>query len=501
MLTSPSRSQEDADRRRPLTVAVTGAFLTGRPVKTTVGDYEELRQSLGGKLSELDGQGWLAPGCSEPRSTYFSGGGFSEEVPLVIANRQGTQLLGRLCQLIESRPADEWEWYERFGKRQWLIPTEVHVDVYDLGMAVITARLALHLPPHADLAAVAESLKKAVWLKSDGDGRLSPLSEALRLLARETVRQLRDAANHVLPQKQLPDPWLAPFLTARGTGTGLDEDRDCEWGRLLWLHPVHIVEVDESAQLEEACAALRPPFRSTIDIPDGRLIAGIGWSAVVITSALAATTYASYPRTVIAIVERHWAYIALHMEIDRGLLALLDNDRWSKSLKLAELEKDAEEVFADYTRATHARARADSALASLGPDEQAIWDVLSEVHKFEAIVAGVDRKIALLRAVSERRVQQAAAEQARRTSSILSSLTALTIVTVGVALVTYFVGSRSDRLAHLEIRVAFVVVAAVLAFALYWHAYRQRPHRPKNEPIGPKSPISRRRAKRTPNSE
>jgi hypothetical protein len=51
-------------------------------------------------------------------------------------------------------------------------------------------------------------------------------------------------------------------------------------------------------------------------------------------------------------------------------------------------------------------------------------------------------------------VQQAAASRARRTSAILSGLTALTVVTVAVALIGNFLGTRSDAVGHLWLRVA-----------------------------------------------
>lgn len=125
-------------------------------------------------------------------------------------------------------------------------------------------------------------------------------------------------------------------------------------------------------------------------------------------------------------------------------------------------------------RVMEARARVDSTLASLGGDEQAIWDVISDVTKFDALVSGVDRKVDVLQRVAERRVQQAAAAQARRTSAILSFLTALTIVTVAVALVTNFLGTRSDPIGHLEVRILIVVAALLASIGLYREAYRER---------------------------
>jgi CHASE3 domain sensor protein len=167
------------------------------------------------------------------------------------------------------------------------------------------------------------------------------------------------------------------------------------------------------------------------------------------------------------------------MEIDRGLLALIDDERWQRSHSLATLEKEADRVFADAMRVTRARARLDSALASLGGDEQAIWDVIADVTKFGALVDGVDRKVDALQRIAERRVQQAAAAQGRRTSAILSFLTALTIVTVAVALIGNFLGSRSDDLGHVWWRVLVVALALLASIGLYREAFRERPRKPR----------------------
>lgn len=185
------------------------------------------------------------------------------------------------------------------------------------------------------------------------------------------------------------------------------------------------------------------------------------------------------------ILELHWAYIALYMEIDRGLLAMLDDDRWQAGHGLGELEADADRVFAESMRVVEARARLDSVLASLGGDEQALWDVLADVSKFGALVDGVDRKVDALQRVTERRVQQAAAARARRTTAVLSFLTALTLVTVAVALIGHFLGSRSDVVGHLEIRASIVAAALVAAVVVYREAHRDRPRRRGREAVSP----------------
>ena len=104
-------------------------------------------------------------------------------------------------------------------------------------------------------------------------------------------------------------------------------------------------------------------------------------------------------------------------------------------------------------------------------------DYAADATKFDALVQGVDRKVEVLQRVAERRVHQATAARSRRTSAILSFLTALTIVTVTVALITNFLGSRSDRLGHLDLRILIVAVVLIASVGLYRGAYRERPRR------------------------
>jgi hypothetical protein len=61
----------------------------------------------------------------------------------------------------------------------------------------------------------------------------------------------------------------------------------------------------------------------------------------------------------------------------------------------------------------------------------------------------------------------------------LSFLTALTIVTVATALITNFLGSRSDQLGHLPLRIAVVAAALVVSVSLYREAFKERSRRRK----------------------
>jgi hypothetical protein len=469
----PDRGAEQTTRAGiALRVAITAAFLTGHPVGVRIDEYDRLQSDLGRELGRLTGQGWSVNADHwRQEGTYHSGGGFSSMLPLVLARRDGLDALARATAVLAARPEAEHMWLARLTPGWTLRPVSLRIDVYDLGMAVMNGTFSVHAPASLDLSAVARTLKQLVWLKADPDaGVLSPIATTFRELANETTRQFAAAVGAAAPGS-LQEPWLAPFLDALPERTPGQRTHPADWGRLLWMHPVHLLEVDDPEQRAPSAAQLAPPFHQPVAIPEGRFVPGIGWSAIVTDTDSSATDVP------LRLLELHWAYIALYMEIDRGLLALLDDDRWQQSHSLTTLEAEADRVFADSMRVMKAQARLDSALASLGGDEQAIWDVIADVTKFSALFDGVDRKVDALQRVAERRVQQAAAVQARRTSAILSFLTALTVVTVTVALIGNFLGSRSDTLGHVELRMLIVALALLASIGLYREAFRERPRR------------------------
>jgi hypothetical protein len=391
-------------------------------------------------------------------------------LPLVLARREGPAMLEVWEQALSSTSAEEQGWWRLLTDGWEMETVSLRVDVYDLGMAVVNLTLRVAAAATDELSELARRLKRAVWLKSDGAGGVeSAVTSALRVVARETTAQYGAAVNVAIPGAG-EEAWLTPFLHAlRGAGESPGDSPD--WGRLLWLHPVHTITVTELGALGMIARDIAPTFHGTVGIPDGVFVAGIGWSAVV---ARAGAGGIDIP---LRLIELHWAYIALYMEIDRGLLALLEGGRLAPPDSLAELEADADRVFGDYMRVMQARARLDSALASLGGDEFAMWELITGVTKFQPLVDGVDLKVKVLQDQSERRVQQAAARRERRTSSILSGLTALTVVTVAVALIGNFVGTRSDRLGHIGLRVAVVLAALVVAGAVYRAAFLDRTRR------------------------
>ncbi len=434
-----------------------------------VGEYDELQQHLVETLKRAGDETWSANIESwRQGGTYHSGGGFASMLPLVLARRDGPGLLERWEQAVAATGRPQRDWWQGLTKDWDVEAVSLRVDVYDLGMAILNLTLCVRTGNSDSLSDVAARLKRAVWLKPDDHGGVeSAVTSALRVVARETTAQYAAAISRAIPDAA-EEAWLTPFLRALRGGSEPGDGESPDWGRLLWLHPVHMVSVSERAQVQAAARELAPTFHGMVGIPGGVFVAGIGWSAVV---AEAGASGAEIP---LRLIELHWAYIALYMEIDRGLLALLEGGRLGPPDSLSGLEADADKVFGDYMRVMQARGRLDSALASLGGDEFAMWELITDVTKFQPLVDGVDLKVKVLQDQSERRVQQAAARRARRTSSILSGLTALTVVTVAVALLGNFVGTRSDKLGHIGLRVVGVVIALLVAAAVYRAAFRDR---------------------------
>jgi hypothetical protein len=222
-----------------------------------------------------------------------------------------------------------------------------------------------------------------------------------------------------------------------------------------------------SSQMDEQDVdKLAPAFHEKIEVEGGVFAAGIGWSAVVVSGRRDAAA------TPVRLTELHWAYYALYMEIDRGLLGVLNQQQWSQPARLKQLEADAAAVFADYLRVMDARARLDSALSALGGDELAIWEVIAKVQRFDVIVDAVQRKLDVLDKVAQRRVEQATADRTRRVSDILGALTVLSVVTVTVAVLGSILGSNDGGgIGSMWLRIGVVFGALTAACSVYWVAF------------------------------
>ncbi len=326
----------------------------------------------------------------------------------------------------------------------------------------------------AELDATAHAVKQLVWLREADHGR-SPLAAALEQIALDAADQYGDAVVASAPQ-ELQAAWLARATPPAAHPATPPHD---ERGRLLWLHPIHVLHTPDRPEL--AGQELAPAFHEQIVLNGGVFAAGIGWSAVVASPGSRAEV------TPVRLTELHWAYYALYMEIDRGLLGVLSQQRWTERAPLKELEADADDVFADYLRVMDARARLDSHLSALGGDELAIWETIARVQRFDTVADAVDRKLNLLDKLAQRRVEQANAYRARRLGDILGFLTALAIVTVATALLGAFLGSRTPGIGSIWVRVAIIAVALALAIVVYWAAF-VRTTRVRAPGVGPRRP-------------
>jgi hypothetical protein len=408
--------------------------------------------------------------------TYGGGGGYTNLVPLVLLRREGEDLQARLEVAQRERPETELRWFQRqLDGVGWKLQ-RLHIEIYDLGVGTITGVYEVKVPDGTSVLTTRRTIDSIGGLRQHADipGR-SPIAESYESLTQATVHDFSRAALHVAPQAR-QEPWLAPMLEALGeTKTG-DTSKDGElshsreWGRLLWLHQVTIL-TDSPDATAESLAAIGQPFTPAFfgEVPywHGMFMPGVDSSVVVLQG-----ESPEGPNPPLHLTQLMWAYYALFMEMDRGLLASLDNDRWHTPESLRALEQDAERIFNIYTRVQEARARLDSALTELAGGQLSIWRGMTEVQKFDELISSVDAKVQLLQRIAERRVQEAAAARAQRASRILGGLTALTVVTVAVALMGNFIGTSSIGIS-IAWRLLIVVLAFALAVFLYLQAQRE----------------------------
>jgi hypothetical protein len=406
--------------------------------------------------------------------SYGSGGGYTSLVPLVLIRREGDALKQRLEELQRSRPLAERQWLEdSTAGWKWKLQT-LRIELYDLGVGVITGTYEVTAPVLLKAEATrctAESVGRL--LRDPVGGVRSPVAASYDALARETVGLFADAVSAGAKEAR-QEPWLSSYLDALppervgseptppgAPGAGIDS----EWGRLLWLHSFFLLTSGpgvSSRRLRRISRPFEVVFSETIDQWDGVFAPGIDSSVLVLHE-----NNAKQKKPPVRLSELMSAYYALFMEMDRGLLAVLDNDKWQTGTSLGALEEDADRIFAVYMRVQEARARLDSALTDLAGGQLSIWNTISKVQKFDELVSGVERKVATLQRIAARRVQEATAARARRTRNILSGLTALTVVTLMVTVMESLIGTRTDAGGHVEVRVAIVAVALVIATFIY----------------------------------
>jgi hypothetical protein len=456
-------------------VALTGAFLTGTPLRVPIADYERFQEDLCAHLRterawEVHGARWRGV------ETYGGGGGYTNLVPLVLLRRDGKHLEERLEEEQQARPGRELQWlHAKLDGWSWKLQ-DLRIEMYDLGVGTITGVYAVSVPDRTSAATAQRTIDAIGGLRKHPDiGGRSPVAESFEALTYATVKDFSAAVLHVAPRAR-QEPWLAPMLealgeTKSGDGSGnASLGQTTEWGRLLWLHQVIILtdRLDADASRLTAVGQLFvPAFFGKIPYWHGMFMPGVDSSVIVLRG-----DSPEGPNPPLHLTELMWAYYALFMEMDRGLLALLDNDRWRRAESLRALEQDAERMFDIYMRVQEARARLDSALTELAGGQLSIWRGMKEVQKFDELISSVDAKVQLLQRIAERRVQEASAARAQRASRILGGLTALTVVTVAVALMGNFIGTSSIGVS-IGWRVLIVIMAFALAVFLYLQAQRE----------------------------
>lgn len=454
-------------------VALTGAFLTGRPLKVRVAEYSQLQHALGKELTSHSSGGWDYESIKwrDVPSYKYGGGGYSSLVPLVLVQRNGEGLKSKAEQAQRACPDLDRQWFsDAIRGWTWQLRT-ISIQLYDLGVGVITGVYDVVTPPSLRANAACRTIESLSRLRRDPTSDVqSPVSAAYKALAQETVHVYWGAVAKCVNGNQ-PEPWLTPLLRAlpRASSNGA-RSRDNqpvdshEWGRLLWLHPVFVLAGTPSAnsqQLIRVADPFKPKYSRPTEYPRGVFIPGIDSSAIVVRGKIDGQQ--EIPMNLIRL---HWAYYALFMEMDRGLLATLDDDKWQTPESLTELEADAERMFRIYIRVREARARLDSALTDLGGGQLGLWKVIAGVTKFEELVTSVEGKVEVLQHVADHRAQEAAAARARKTGNILSTLTALTVITVMIAVVGYLLGSRTDKMGHVDVRILMLVLAVVVVALL-----------------------------------
>ncbi len=457
---------------RRLQVALTGAFLTGAPVRVRLSEYSELQRKLGEALAGHISGGWDHHGIEwRGVPTYkYGGGGYSNRVPLVLVQREGTRLEARLAAMLRDRPEADRLWCDRLLRGWTWELRELRVQLYDFGVGVVVGAYEAVTPSWTAADAARNAIESLSRLRADPvSGVQSPVAAAYGELAYETVAVFRNVvAEHT--DAVMLEPWLSPALSALRAPV---DGAGSEWGRLLWLHPVHVLTGRpraSSRRLRALARPFRPRYSCAVDYPRGVFVPGIDSSAIVVRPDQLPGPEQEVP---LELIKLHWAFYALFMEMDRGLLATLDDDKWQRPESLMALEDDAARMFRIYMRVREARARLDSALADVGGGQLGLWATLSDVTKLDELVVGVEGKVDALQRVAERRVQEAASTRARRTGSILSGLTALTVVTVAIALVGELLGTRTDSIGHLGLRVGAVLGALMIAVVLYREAHRE----------------------------
>lgn len=450
-------------------VVVTGAFSTGMPLHVRLADYAEFQARVGRRLEAHASGGWRRDGArwQGVRSYGKSGGGYSNLVPLVLIQRQGDALVAARHGLDSGAVLDldgeGWSW-DLAG---------IEIQIYDLGVGVVAGTYDVTAPTELESLDIAAAVYGRTTLEPGDDGRPRQLARAYGELATETVAAFREVAAQC-HEGELPEPWLPSHSNRPGRGW---PGEDMERGGLLWLHPVFILDGGSEAsvcELESLAAPFQSTYSQAVEYPDGLFVPGIQKSVICVRGDF------ELRQEPLRLLTLNWAYYALFMEMDRGLLARLDDHDWDMRASLAALEREAEGAYRVYLRFSEVKARMESALTGLGPRQVHLWAPIADVTRFDELLGGVEGKLEVLQKVAEGRLREAATRSSRRSRNTLLALTALTVVTVVVALLDDILGNQTDAAGHVVVRIGFVFLAFLLAMVVYlvaardflWHTVR-----------------------------
>lgn len=455
----PVRAGEDdslsTSSRRHLSVAVTGAFYTGSSLSVQGSDVLSVREKLQSQL----GISWRFKDLELTGGTFASGGGFSEDIPLIIARRDCTDQFPLMVDLLTSGPTSppgERPFHPLVSARSRALA----IDLYDLGIGVLTAWVDVTALACAPLADTARAVKKLTFLRPT-EHTPSALASRLQDIATAVSHEYRNAVERVRFGEQEAG-WLAR-VAPDDHGRLPRRSLDVIPGRLLWLHPINVLRTEPVTQAD--ALELAPVVRGAIEIEGGVFAPGIGSSAIVVDSRSRSAARA------VRLTVLHWAYHALLMKVDRDLLDTLNSGRWTARGTIRELEKDADEVFADFLQVESGRTRLESHLIGLGGDELAVWETIAKVQRYDTIVRAVDQKLDTLDKVAQRRVDLATADRARRTANILGLLTVMTVVTLTGGVISVLSGAPDNTFTALEGRAIALGLALVVALGIYWLAF------------------------------
>jgi hypothetical protein len=456
---------------RSFEVVLTGAFLTGLPLQAPVAESNQLQRTLGDALAAHAGEGWTYDPLErqDAGGSYDGSGGYPSLVPLVLVRREGDDLQRAAEQALERRPIAELRWLQQITEGWGWTLTAISIDIFGFGVGTVRTAYTVQPPESLGVDEVRRTIDLLSRLKPDAAEQVQPpLAAALETVTRATVARLSEEVDRTVAKaRQLP--WLTPMIAALGEpsepGAPTSDQRCYGWGRLLWLHPVFVLSTSRKTDTAEAQLIAMPflsDFHRSIDTSYGLFAPGIDISVIVCRSSTRAR------ETFLWLLTLNWAYYALFMEIDRGLLATLDDERWRGHASLAELERDASAMFRVHMRVQNVHARLGSILMDIGGGALTLWDTIAQAQRFDALVTAVQVKVDLLQGVAEQRINEAAAVRARRTGNILRGLSALTLITVITAVIGTLIGSRSDPVGHDWIRIAAIAGAALLACLLYF---------------------------------